>query len=74
MKALHGPVSGDNILDGGGKKMSVVRQARRERRTIVEIVSRAAFRQFYLSKEGVDIAPSLEDDFLFLGEVDRHDD
>jgi hypothetical protein len=26
-----------------------------------------------LSKEGVDIAPSLEDDFLFLGEVDRHD-
>jgi hypothetical protein len=48
MKALHGPVSGNNILDGGGKKMSVVRQAGRERRTIVEIVSRATFRQFYL--------------------------
>jgi hypothetical protein len=74
MKALHGPVSRDDILDGGGKKMSVVRQAGRERRSIVEIVSRAAFRQFYLSKEGVDLAPSLEDDFLFLGEVDRHDD
>jgi hypothetical protein len=48
MKALHGPVSRDDILDGGGKKMSVMREAGRERRSVVESIARTTFRQFYL--------------------------
>lgn len=28
----------------------------------------------HLSQKGIDLSPSLNDDFLFLGKVDRHDD
>ena len=48
VKALHGPVSRNDILDGGGKKMPIVRKSSRERRPVVESVVRTAFRQFYL--------------------------
>lgn len=71
--ALHGPVTRDNILDGGGQKMAVVRQTGCKRRTIIEGISRASFGQFNLSQEGIDFPPSLDDGLLFFREVDRHD-
>lgn len=46
--ALHGPVSGDDIFDGRGEEVSVVRQAGSERRAIVEGVSRLIFGQLDL--------------------------
>lgn len=44
VEALHGPITGDNILDGRGKKMAVMRKTGSERRTVVESVARATFR------------------------------
>lgn len=42
VEALHGPVSGDDVLDGRGQEMAIMRQAGRERGAIVEGVERSA--------------------------------
>ena len=51
VETLHGPVTGDDILDGRGEKMAVMRKTGSERRTIVESIARATFGQFNLEKE-----------------------
>jgi len=74
MEALHGPVSRDDVLDGRGKQVAVVRQAGREWRTIVENIVGPALGQLDLTFKRLNLAPSLDDGLLFLGEVDRHGD
>lgn len=46
--ALHGPVSRDDIFNSRSEEVAVVWQARSERRTIVEGVSRLVFGQLDL--------------------------
>lgn len=49
MEPLHGPIAGDNILDGGGQQMAVMGQACRKGRAIVEGVVRSALGQLDLT-------------------------
>lgn len=72
VEALHGPVSGDDVLDGGGQQVAVVGEAGREGRAIVEGVEGVALGQLDLGLKGLDLAPSFDGVFLFLGEIDRH--
>lgn len=48
MEALHGPITGDDILDCGGQKMAIMGQSGCKGRSIVESVSRAALGEFNL--------------------------
>ena len=52
VEALHGPVSRDDVLDGRGQEMAVMREASRERRAIVEGVVGVSLRQ-------LDLQPSI---------------
>ena len=72
VEALHGPVSGDDVLDGGGEQVAVMGEAGREGRAIVESVEGVSLGQLDLRLKGLDLAPSLDGVFLFLGEIDRH--
>jgi len=42
VEALHGPVSGDDVLDCRGQEMAIMRQAGRERGAIVKGIQRSA--------------------------------
>lgn len=55
MVALHGPVAGDNVLDGRSEQVTIMRCAGSERRTIVEGVWLLLRRQFELSLESIDL-------------------
>ena len=46
--SVHGPVSWDDILNGGGQEMAIMGHARRKRRSIVEGVRLFAFRLSWL--------------------------
>jgi hypothetical protein len=48
VETLHRPVSGDNILDSGSEEMAIMREAGRERRTVVESVVGVSFRELDL--------------------------
>lgn len=48
MISLHGPITRDDVLDGRGQQVTVVRQSGREWRSIVEGVSLATLGEFNL--------------------------
>jgi hypothetical protein len=49
MEAVHRPISRDDIFDGRGEEMAVVRQTCRERRAIIEGITWSTLREFDLS-------------------------
>jgi hypothetical protein len=55
MVALHRPVTGNDVLDGGCQQVTVVRGAGREGRAIVEGVGLLLRRQFELPLESIDL-------------------
>ena len=55
MEALHGPVSRNDILDGGCQKMAIVRKTGRERGAVVESVERLPLTQFELPRRSLAI-------------------
>ena len=57
-------------LDRSCEQMSVVRQAGRERRAVVEGVLGAAFRELQARLERVNLPPVLDDLFLLLREAE----
>ena len=67
--AAHGLVARDNVLDRAGEQVTVVRQPRRERRPVVELVAFLAL----ISREGLlehfGLGPILEDVLLHLREL-----
>ena len=65
MEAVHGLVPGDDVLDGAGEDVAVVRESGGERRTVVENVLRRVFGLVELSLEGLNLRPEAED-FLFV--------
>jgi hypothetical protein len=90
MEAFHRPVSGNNVLDGGGEEMTIMRETCCKWRSIVECIWFAALRQLdlllldkrgsssgcgvaYLALESFNLFPPLQDGFLFLWKVNRHD-
>lgn len=46
--ALHGPISRNNVLDGGGQQVTVVGETGSEWRAIIEGIRRSTFGQFQL--------------------------
>lgn len=66
--ATHGLVARDDILDGPGEDVAVVRQPRRERRPIVEDVLGLPLSKLELRLEGVDLGPEGKDLLLLLWE------
>ena len=68
VEAVHGLVPGDDVLDGAGQDVAVVRESGGERRTVVENVLRRVFGPFELSLEGLDLRPEAEDFLLVFRE------
>lgn len=66
--AVHGLVAGDDILDGAGENVSVVRESGGERRAVVEDVFWEVLRALQLRLEGLDGGPESEDLLLLPGE------
>ena len=68
--AAHGLVARDNVLDRAGEQVTVVRQPRRERRPVVELVAFLAL----ISREGLlehfGLGPILEHVLLHPRELD----
>ena len=59
--AAHGLVARDDVLDRAGQEVTVVRQARRERRAIIKHVLRTALAQFKRSLERPVLIPEGQD-------------
>ncbi|KAF3943494.1 hypothetical protein CMV_029956 [Castanea mollissima] len=68
VEAVHGLVLGDDVLDGAGEDVAVVREFGDERRTIVESVLRRVFGPFEVSLEGLDLRLEAEDFLLVFRE------
>lgn len=66
--AGHRLVPRDDILNGSGQDMAVVREAGGEGRTVVENVLGHVLGESQLSLEGFDFGPVLENLLLLLGE------
>lgn len=49
MVTLHGPIPGDDVLDGRSEQVAIVRKSSGERGTIVEGIQRTALRELNLS-------------------------
>ena len=58
----------DDVLDGAGKDVAVVRESSGERRTVIENVPRRVFGLFELSLEGLDLRLEAEDFLLVFRE------
>lgn len=67
-------VTSDDVLDGTGEQVAIVRQTGRKRRAIVESVARQILGQLELAVECIERLPKLEDFELFLVKVDRRRD
>nr|POF06698.1 hypothetical protein CFP56_47071 [Quercus suber] len=68
VEAVHGLVLGDDVLDGAGEDVAIVRESGGKRRTIVENVLRRVFGPVELSLEGLDLRPEAEDFLLMFRE------
>lgn len=74
ISALHRPVSRYDVLDRRCEQVPIVRSAGSEGRAIIEGIWLSSFRKLNLSLERTNLAPALEDNFLFLRKVDGHGD
>ena len=61
-------VVGDDVLDGAGEDMAVVRESDGEQQTVVENVLQQVLSSFELSLEGLDLRPEAEDFLLMFKE------
>nr|POE82187.1 hypothetical protein CFP56_62945 [Quercus suber] len=68
VEAVHGLVPGDDVLDGAGEDVAVVRESCGERQTVVENVLRRVFGPAELSLKGLDLCPEAEDFLLVIRE------
>lgn len=66
--ASHGLVTRDNVLDGAGQDVAIVREASGEGRTVVKDVFWHGFGPFQLSLESFDFGPEGEDPLFLLRE------
>ena len=58
----------DDVLDGVGKDVAVVKEFNGEQRTVIENMLRRVFGPFELSLEGLDLHPEAEDFLLVFRE------
>ena len=60
VEAVHGLVPGDDVLDGAGEDVAVVRESGGERRPVVEDVLGHVFCELELCLERLDFIPKIE--------------
>ena len=61
-------VVGDDVLNGAGEDVAVVRESGGEQRTVIENVLRRVLGPFELSLEGLDLRPEAKDFLLMFKE------